>query len=261
MQPPRSTGSLRRRAGHRRTPSGAVLVRTIALARNRTNRTMRICRAHDRTGKPTPPARSGRTTRHGRHAGEHVVAAARAIYNRAIADGLIDQNDSPAHRVVKPRQLPNTRRALTDWELDWGWLHGATQRYAVAVPAFTKAVEITEQSGLPAMLTEAVRELALVARYQGDFSGADECRRSPSRHRAAGDVRRGVHRDSGAHGSAVPEPGADRSVGFVRCARRSTPGAGSRPVGRRPTGRSPRDSPDKGPRTDAHAQPARDRRR
>ncbi len=58
-------------------------------------------------------ARSRRTTRHGRHAGEHVVAAARAIYNRAIADGLIDQKDSPAHRVVKPRRLPNTRRALT----------------------------------------------------------------------------------------------------------------------------------------------------
>ena len=47
-------------------------------------------------------ARSRRTTRHGRHAGEHVVAAARAIYNRAIADGLIDHKHSPAHRVVKP---------------------------------------------------------------------------------------------------------------------------------------------------------------
>jgi site-specific recombinase XerD len=63
-------------------------------------------------------ARSRRTTRHGRHAGEHVVAAARAIYNRAIADGLIEQKDSPAHRVVKPRRLPNTRRALTAWELE-----------------------------------------------------------------------------------------------------------------------------------------------
>lgn len=63
-------------------------------------------------------ARSRRTTRHGRHAGEHVVAAARAIYNRAIADGLIDQKDSPAHRVAKPRRLPNTRRALTAWEIE-----------------------------------------------------------------------------------------------------------------------------------------------
>ena len=36
-------------------------------------------------------ARSRRSSRHGRHAGEHVAAAARAIYNRAIADGLIEQ--------------------------------------------------------------------------------------------------------------------------------------------------------------------------
>jgi integrase len=63
-------------------------------------------------------ARARRTTRHGRHAGEHVVAAARAIYNRAIADGLIDHNHSPAHRVEKPRRLPNTRRALSGWELE-----------------------------------------------------------------------------------------------------------------------------------------------
>jgi len=34
-------------------------------------------------------ARSRRNSRSGRHAGEHVIAAARAIYNRAIADGLI----------------------------------------------------------------------------------------------------------------------------------------------------------------------------
>jgi integrase len=63
-------------------------------------------------------ARSRHTTRNGRHAGEHIVAAARAIYNRAIADGLIDHKDSPAHRVTKPRRLPNTRRALTAWEIE-----------------------------------------------------------------------------------------------------------------------------------------------
>jgi hypothetical protein len=48
-------------------------------------------------------ARSRRNSRHGRHAGEHVVAAARALFNRAIADGLIDPGASPAHRVAKPR--------------------------------------------------------------------------------------------------------------------------------------------------------------
>src|SRR5262245_41865242 len=62
-------------------------------------------------------ARSRRNSRSGRHAGEHVIAAARAIYNRAIADGLTDATASPAHRVVKPRRLPRTRRALTPHEL------------------------------------------------------------------------------------------------------------------------------------------------
>ncbi|TNC19422.1 site-specific integrase [Amycolatopsis alkalitolerans] len=61
---------------------------------------------------------SRRNSRHGRHAGEHVIAAARAIYTRAIADGLIAPPASPAHRVAKPRRLPNHRRALTADELD-----------------------------------------------------------------------------------------------------------------------------------------------
>jgi len=62
-------------------------------------------------------ARSRRNSRSGRHAGEHVIAAARAVFNRAIADGLIDAGASPAHQVAKPRRLPNTRRALTGGEL------------------------------------------------------------------------------------------------------------------------------------------------
>jgi integrase len=62
-------------------------------------------------------ARSRRNSRSGRHAGEHVIAAARAFFNRAIADGLIDPGASPAHQVAKPRRLPNTRRALTTDEL------------------------------------------------------------------------------------------------------------------------------------------------
>lgn len=66
----------------------------------------------------TTTARSRRNGRGGRHAGEHVIAAARAVYNRAIADGLVDTASSPAHRVAKPRRLPSTRRALTPHELD-----------------------------------------------------------------------------------------------------------------------------------------------
>ncbi|GIF96564.1 tyrosine-type recombinase/integrase [Catellatospora citrea] len=63
-------------------------------------------------------ARSRRNGRDGRHAGEHVIAAARALYNRAIADGILAAGDSPAHRVVKPRRLPSNRRALTADELE-----------------------------------------------------------------------------------------------------------------------------------------------
>jgi site-specific recombinase XerC len=58
-----------------------------------------------------------RNSRGGRHSGEHLISAARAVYNRAIADGLITAERSPAHRVFKPRRLPNTRRALTPREL------------------------------------------------------------------------------------------------------------------------------------------------
>ncbi|WP_435124080.1 tyrosine-type recombinase/integrase [Micromonospora tulbaghiae] len=65
----------------------------------------------------TATARSRRTGRQGRHAGEHVIAAARAVYRRAIADGYIALAASPAHRVAKPRRLPNPRRALTPSEL------------------------------------------------------------------------------------------------------------------------------------------------
>jgi integrase len=62
--------------------------------------------------------RSRRNTRNGRHAGELVIAAARAVFNRAIADGLLEPGTSPAHRVAEPRRLPNTRRALTPDELE-----------------------------------------------------------------------------------------------------------------------------------------------
>jgi integrase len=63
-------------------------------------------------------ARSRRNSRHGRHAGEHAIAAARALFNLAIADGFLDRGASPAHKVSKPRRLPNTRRALTATELE-----------------------------------------------------------------------------------------------------------------------------------------------
>jgi integrase len=66
----------------------------------------------------TATAVSRRNSRDGRYAGELLIAAARAFYNRAIADGLLTVAASPAHRIAKPRRLPSTRRALTNDELE-----------------------------------------------------------------------------------------------------------------------------------------------
>ena len=63
-------------------------------------------------------ARKRRTSCDGRHAGEHLIAAARALFNRVVADGLTDPAANPALRVPKPRRLPSPRRALTPDELD-----------------------------------------------------------------------------------------------------------------------------------------------
>jgi integrase len=58
-----------------------------------------------------------RNSRGGRSAAEHMLAALRCIYSRAVADGIIAEADNPAARVAKPRRLPSTRRALPDSRL------------------------------------------------------------------------------------------------------------------------------------------------
>jgi hypothetical protein len=55
--------------------------------------------------------------RGGRSAEEHLVAALRCLYRRAVDDGLITQADNPARKVAKPRRLPTNRRALPDTRL------------------------------------------------------------------------------------------------------------------------------------------------
>jgi hypothetical protein len=54
-----------------------------------------------------------RTARNGVCAAEHLLAALRAIYTRAVADRLIPPHHNPAAQVRKPRRPPNNRRALT----------------------------------------------------------------------------------------------------------------------------------------------------
>ena len=58
-----------------------------------------------------------RNARGGRSAEEHLVAALRCLYQRAVDDGLIAETDNPARKVAKPRRLPTTRRALPDTRL------------------------------------------------------------------------------------------------------------------------------------------------
>jgi integrase/recombinase XerC len=58
-----------------------------------------------------------RNARGGRSAQEHLVAALRCLYQRAVDDGLIAEADNPARKVAKPRRLPSTRRAVPDTRL------------------------------------------------------------------------------------------------------------------------------------------------
>ena len=52
-----------------------------------------------------------------REPAEHLVAALRCLYQRAVEDGLIAEADNPARKVAKPRRLPSTRRAVPDTRL------------------------------------------------------------------------------------------------------------------------------------------------
>ncbi|WP_433125565.1 tyrosine-type recombinase/integrase [Micromonospora sp. CA-240977] len=58
-----------------------------------------------------------RNARGGRSAAEHLIAALRCLYKRAVADGFIAESDNPALKVAKPRRLPSTRRAVADTRL------------------------------------------------------------------------------------------------------------------------------------------------
>jgi integrase/recombinase XerC len=58
-----------------------------------------------------------RNARGGRSAEEHLVAALRCLYQRAVDDGLIAEANNPARKVAKPRRLPTTRRAVPDTRL------------------------------------------------------------------------------------------------------------------------------------------------
>ncbi|WP_344614185.1 site-specific integrase [Dactylosporangium salmoneum] len=56
-------------------------------------------------------------SRGGRSAAENMITALRCVYRHAVADGLITDAANPAARVMKPRRLASTRRALSDVQL------------------------------------------------------------------------------------------------------------------------------------------------
>jgi hypothetical protein len=63
--------------------------------------------------------------------------------------------------------------ALARIYLEWGWIHGATRRYQTAREALGAAVAAAEPLRPRNLLCEALRESAVVARYEGDFGLAD----------------------------------------------------------------------------------------
>lgn len=58
-----------------------------------------------------------KNSRGGRSATEHLIAAFRCIYRHAADDGLISNAENPAIRVIKPRRLSGTRRAIPSHRL------------------------------------------------------------------------------------------------------------------------------------------------
>lgn len=91
-------------------------------------------------------------------AGHHIVAA-----ERLLADLLADGSALAA--------APRDQRCRVF--IEWGWIHGATQRYETARQALATAVELAEELRPRNLLCEALRESGIVARYQGDFRRAD----------------------------------------------------------------------------------------
>ncbi|MGI5185355.1 tyrosine-type recombinase/integrase [Dactylosporangium sp. CA-152071] len=58
-----------------------------------------------------------RNARSGRGSAENLIAAMRCLYNHAIDDGYLTQDENPASKVAKPRRLPSTRGAVADVRL------------------------------------------------------------------------------------------------------------------------------------------------
>jgi CHAT domain-containing protein len=88
----------------------------------------------------------------------HHIPAAESILADLITNGTLN--------AASPRQQCRVY-------LEWGWIHGATQRYETAREALAAAAGIAEALPQKNLLCEALREAGVVARYEGDFGSAD----------------------------------------------------------------------------------------
>lgn len=88
----------------------------------------------------------------------HCIPAAESILANLITSGTLN--------AATPEQRCRVY-------LEWGWIHGATQRYDTAREAFATAIGIAETMHRKSLLCEALREAGVVARYEGDFGSSD----------------------------------------------------------------------------------------
>jgi CHAT domain-containing protein/uncharacterized protein len=108
----------------------------------------------------------------------HPAQSASAILAQ-VTESLDAYNISAAERLLAGLLADGRALAAATPEqrcriyLDWGWIHGATQRYETARQALGTAVEMAETLSPRHMLCEALRESAVVAKYEGDFRLAD----------------------------------------------------------------------------------------
>ncbi len=94
----------------------------------------------------------------------------------ARATAAVDRHDlAEAHRVLgglltEDVPDPRTRCRIL---IEWAWLRGAQEDYPEAERRLSEAADLADRAGEPSLLCEALRELATVLRYQGDFTRAD----------------------------------------------------------------------------------------
>ncbi|MFJ6673274.1 CHAT domain-containing protein [Actinosynnema sp. NPDC091369] len=94
----------------------------------------------------------------------------------ARASGAVDRHDlAEAERmldVLLAAQAPDAARRARVL-IEWAWVRGARGAHDDAERGYAEAVALAERESLASLECEALRELAIVARYRADFPRAD----------------------------------------------------------------------------------------